>query len=152
MKKLYIILFLLMALLLMQIRCSKVKKLKCNVDIENIKQEIISETHADSVRIYTARIKEEIYFPTIKTPIIEIINPTMEVLDFKVLSTENFQRFDNFEEINDKLKIEGKKYALQLINRCKMNVYNNLIIEFNKHDASGNPCYRFICHYDELLK
>ena len=136
---------------IMTFGCKNYQRLNCSVDIENIKQKIISETDADSIRIYTVKVKEEIYFPTIKAPVIEIINPTMEILDFKLLPTENFERFDNFTEISDRLKIEGKKYALLLLNYCKMNVYNDLIIEFNKYDDNEKPCYRFICHYDELL-
>jgi hypothetical protein len=137
--------------MLLQIGCTRVKKLKCNIDIENVKQKIKSETLADFVQIYTVRIKEEIYFPAIKCPVIEISNPTMEILDFKPLSTEHFQRLDNFAEISNRLKVEGKKFALQFINNCKMNSYNDFIIEFNKLDAKGEPCYRFICHYDELI-
>jgi len=151
MKKLYIVLFLLLAFVLFRIGYTRVKKIRCNVKIESIKQKIKSESCADSIQIYTVRIKEEPYFPAIKCPVVEINNPTMEILDFKPLSTVHFQRFDNFTEINARLKIEGKKYALQLINNCKMNAYNDLIIEFNKYDAKGRPRYRFICHYDELI-
>jgi len=152
MKKLYVILFVVVALFLLRLGCTRVKKLRCNVDIEILKENIKSITNADTVIIYTKRLREEIYFTEIRTPVIIIENATTKTLDFKALPIDKYQRFDgDYHDIETSLKKEGYIIAKQIINNCDTANFNDIIIEFFKRDSSGEPMYHFIFHYDEFL-
>lgn len=131
---------------------SKQIELKCSVDIDTIKSEIQTAYNADSVQFYSKRLKEEMYFTEISCPVILIYNATTKVLDFKTLPTTYYQRFENFEQIENNLKREGLIVVQGIVDKCNMVEYNDLIIEFIKLDDKGKPIYRFICHYKELLK
>jgi len=131
---------------------NKQGELKCSVPIDTIKAEIRDIYNADSVKIYSKRLKEEIYFTEITCPVVLVYNATTDVLDFKTLPTTHYQRFDNFEQIENELKQEGFIVAQNIIKKCNMKGFNDLIIEFLKLDDKGKPIYRFICHYKELLE
>jgi len=130
---------------------SKSELLCCSEDIDSIKAEIKNTYKADSVVLYTKKINEEIYFSEINCPVILIYNATTNVLDFKTLPTSYYQRFEDFEQIENELKKEGIPTALGLIKRCNMSEFNDLIIEFIKKGDDEKTLYRFICHYKELL-
>ncbi len=131
---------------------NKQTELKCSVDIGIIESEIKEMFKADSVDIYAKKLKEEVYFTEIHSPIVLIYNATTNVLNFKTLPITHYQRFDNFEQIENELKQEGFIVAQSIIDKCNMTEFNDLIIEFLKLDDNGKPIYRFICHYKELLK
>lgn len=123
-----------------------------SVPIDTIKSEIRDRYNADSVIIYSKRIKEEIYFQEIICPVVLVYNATTDVLDFKSLPTTDYQRIDNFEQIENGLRQEGLFAAQTIIENCDMKEFNDLIIEFLKIDDNGKPIYQFICHYKDLLK
>lgn len=127
-------------------------ELKCTVGIDIINSEIQDMFNADSVKIYSKKIKEEVFFSEINCPVVLIYNATTNILDFKTLPTSHYQRFDNFEQIENQLKQEGLIVAQNIINKCNMSEFNDLIIEFLKLDDKGKPIYRFICHYKELIE
>jgi hypothetical protein len=129
----------------------KAEALCCSEDIDTIKAEIKSKFNADSVIIYTKRLREEIYFPEMHFPIVVIRNATTNVLDFKTLPTTHYQGFNSFLQIENELRQEALPIAQNLINKCDMSKFNNLIIEFHKLNNEGKPMYRFICHYKDLL-
>lgn len=131
---------------------NKQVELKCSVDIDTIKTEIQVAYNADSVQFYSKRLKEEVYFTEISCPVVLIYNATTSVLDFKTLPSTHYQRFENFEQLENNLKKEGLVVAQKIIDKCDMVEYNDLIIEFIKLDDKEKPIYRFICHYKELLK
>lgn len=126
-------------------------ELNCSVDIEILKENIKSITNADTVLIYTKNLREEMYFPEIRCPVIIIENATTKTLDFKILPIDKYRRFDNFSQIEDMLWDEAEPLARMISGNCDMGVFNDLIIEFIKRDYSGHPMYHFICHYDELI-
>ena len=126
-------------------------QLNCSIDIEALKENIKSLTNADTVLIYTKTLKEEVYFPEIRCTVIIIENATTKTLNFKNLPVDKYQRFENFDEIGESLKLEGYIFAKQLIEQCDMTDFNDLIIEFHKKDRFEKPIYRFICHYKELF-
>lgn len=131
---------------------NKQAELKCSVSIDTMSTEIRSLFNADSVTIYSKKIKEEVYFSEINCPVVLIYNATTNIIDFKTLPTSHYQRFENFEQIENDLKKEGFIVAQSIIDKCSMTEFNDLIIEFLKLDDNGKPIYRFICHYKELLK
>ncbi len=131
---------------------NKQAALKCTLSIDTLSTEIRNLFNADSVTIYYMKIKEEVYFNEINGPVILIYNATTNALNFKMLPTSHYQRFENFEQIENDLKNEGIMVAQSIIDKCKTTEFNDLIIEFIKLDDNGKPTYRFICHYKELLK
>jgi len=131
---------------------NKQAELKCTVSIDTMSTEIRNLFNADSVTIYSKQIKEEVYFSEINCPVVLIYNATTNVIDFKTLPSSHYQRFENFEQIENDLKNEGFIVAQSIIDKCNMTQFNDLIIEFLKLDDNGKPIYRFICHYKELLK
>jgi len=131
---------------------NKQAELKCTVSIDTMRTEIRNLFNADSVTIYSKQIKEEVYFSEINCPVVLIYNATTNVLDFKTLPSSHYQRFENFEQIENDLKNEGFIVAQSIIDKCNMTEFNDLIIEFLKLDDNGKLIYRFICHYKELLK
>ncbi len=130
----------------------KQAELKCTVSIDTMSCEIRNIFNADSVTIYSKKINEEVYFSEINCPVVLIYNATTNILDFKTLPSSHYQRFENFEQIENDLKNEGFIVAQSIIDRCNMTEFNDLIIEFLKLDDNGEPIYRFICHYKELVK
>lgn len=131
---------------------NKKAELKCTVSLETMNTEIRNFFNADSVTIYSKKIKEEVYFSEINCPVVLIYNATTNIIDFKTLPTSHYQRFENFEQIENDLKNEGFIVAQSIIHKCNMTEFNDLIIEFLKLDDNGKPIYHFICHYKELLK
>ena len=119
--------------------------------MDSLKKEIVNHFKADSVFIYTKKLKEEIYFPELSGPIILIYNATTRILDFKSLPTDYYQRLDNSIEIEDSLTQEAEPIADILLKTCDLSEFNDLIIEFIKKDKYGDSAYRFICHYNHLL-
>jgi hypothetical protein len=101
---------------------------------------------ADTVLLYSYRLREEIYFPEIRAITLCIVNGTTKTLDFKTLP-ERYQRFDNYSQIEDGLKADGDEVARLLYEKCNSKEFNDIIIEFLKYDAEGEPNYRFINHY-----
>lgn len=126
-------------------------ELKCSVDIEIIESEIKEMFKADSVVIYARRLKEEVFFPELKSPVVVIWNATTNILDFKKIPSEQ-TRFDNYSQIEDGLKKEGLPIAKKIMKECEMSDYNDLIIEFHEKHQEGKVGHRFICHYKELFK
>lgn len=131
---------------------NKLGKLKCSDDVEKIISKIKEMYNADSVFIYTKKLKEEKFFPEIYCPIVLIYNATTRTLDFKNLPTDRHKEFESSLKIEEQLKIEGLPIAQELIKKCEMSDFNDFIIEYHKTDEKGKPLYRFICHYNELLK
>lgn len=131
---------------------NKQTELKCSVSIDTISTEIRNLFNADSVTIYVKKLKEEVYFTEINCPVVLIYNATTNILDLKKLPTHQYQGFDSFLAINDQLTLEGQPIARELIQKCDMAGFNDLIIEFIKKGDDGKPLYRFICHYKDLLK
>ena len=97
-------------------------------------------------------LQEEPYFPKSTAPRIIVINPTMDELDFKTLSISEPQRFENYEELEQLMKTRGEPYASELTKKCKMNAFNDIIIEFAKLADDGKLHYRIINHYAYLLE
>lgn len=125
--------------------------LNCDFNLDNFKQNLITELKADSVIMNEVTLQEEPYFLKITAPRIIVINPTLDELDFKTLSINEPQRFDNYEELERLMKIRGEPYASELTLNCNMNSFNDIIIEFAKLSDDGRLHYRFINHYDNLL-
>ena len=130
---------------------SKPPELNCSFNQSNFINEIKSEFDADSVKLVSQVLKEEIYFPELISIRVIIDNATISILDFKQLDTDTPVRFDNFEEIENKLKEEGEKYAIIIAENCETSNFNDIIIEFGKTDKNGRFAYRFIGHYKELI-
>ncbi len=80
-----------------------------------------------------------------------VYNPTTHILNFKELNVDEPIRFDNYDEIENALKEDGKKFAEEIIQSCNLSKFNDLIIEYNKPDIKGNLHYRFINHYEEFM-
>lgn len=134
------------------LRSNKQEELKCcSVSPEEMSVEICNRFAADSVVIYSKSLQEELYFDVIKSPVVAIYNATTNTLDFKKLPTSYYGLIEDREEIEAGLKDEGIVVAQDIMNKCDMTKFNDLIIEFLKLDDKGEPLYRFICHYDELL-
>ncbi len=125
--------------------------LNCDFNIESFKQNLKTDFKADSVFMNEVTLQEEPYFPKITAPRIIVINPTLDVLDFKTISVSEPQRFENYEEIEQQMKALGEPYAAELERNCNMNSFNDIIIEFAKLSQDGKLHYRFINHYENLL-
>lgn len=130
----------------------KPPELNCSFNQSSFINEIKSEFDADSVKLIRQVLKEEIYFPKLISIRAIIDNATTSILDFKQLNTDTPVKFDNFEEIENKLKEEGKKYAIIIAENCETSNLNDIIIEFGKTDKNGRFTYSFIGHYKELVK
>jgi hypothetical protein len=131
---------------------NKIGKLKCSDCVEKIQFEIKRMFNADSVIIYTKKLKEERFFPEIYCPVVLIYNASTKTLDFKKLPIDRYKEFESTLKIEEQLKNEGLPIAQEVIKVCDMSKFNDLIIEYLKTDEKGKPLYRFICHYNELLK
>lgn len=124
-------------------------ELNCKFDLKSLVVDIDTKFEPDTVIIQTVVIQEEVYFPKLICPRIIIDNPTTGTIDFKLLD-ENQTRFDNYEEIEKKLKDEGQFIADKISNSCNIGDYNDLIIEFVKLQKSKKGFnHRFIIHYNE---
>lgn len=131
---------------------NKEEELKCcSVSVDEMSIEICNKFDADSVIIYSKTLQEELYFDVIKCPVVLIYNATTNTLDFKTLTTSYYQRIEDWEIVEAGLKNEGLVVAQDLMNKCDMTEFNDLIIQFIKLNDQGEPAYRFFCHYDELL-
>jgi hypothetical protein len=124
-------------------------KLNCEFDLKSLIVDIHTKFKPDTVIIQTIVIQEEVYFPKLICPRIIIDNPTTETIDFKIFD-ENQTRFDNYEEIEKKLKDEGQFIADKISNSCNIGDYNDLIIEFVRIQKDKMEFdHRFIIHYNE---
>jgi hypothetical protein len=124
-------------------------KLNCDFDLKSLTVDIDSKFKPDTIIIQTVVIQEEVYFPKLICPRIIIDNPTTRTIDFKTLN-ESQTRFDNYKEIESKLKDEGQFIADRISNSCNIGDYNDLIIEFVKIQKDKNGFdHRFIIHYNE---
>ena len=123
--------------------------LKCSCE-EELKDTIKQMFDADSVLLYSKRLREEPYFPEIRAITVCIINGTTNTLDFKTLPIK-YQGFDNYSQIEDGLKKEAEIIAHLLFEKCDTEKFNDIIIMFFKYDSDGKPYYQFICHYDYEL-
>ncbi|WP_437921205.1 hypothetical protein [Sphingobacterium sp. LRF_L2] len=127
------------------------KNVDCSFDINTFKTNIKDTFDADSVIFFTVKLQEEIYFPELNAVVIKIYNPTTRVLDFKKLIGSNI-RFSDSEKIESLLKDEGMPFANKVIGGCKLDKYNDVIIEFLKLGPDGRtPYYQFICHYEDMM-
>ncbi len=123
-------------------------RLNCDFDLKSLTVDIDSKFKSDTVIIQTVVIQEEVYFPKLICPRIIIANATTGTVDFKTL--ENQTRFDNYEEIEKKLKDEGQFIADRITNSCNIGDYNDLIIEFVKLNKDKKEFdHRFIIHYNK---
>lgn len=130
----------------------KPPELNCSFNQSDLIREIKSEFDADSVIIISQVLKEEIYFPELISIRVVIDNATTSTLDFKQLNTDIPVRFDNFEELENKLKVEAKRYAIRIAENCETSNFNDIIFEFGKTGKEGRFTYEFIGHYDELIE
>jgi hypothetical protein len=151
MKKIFIALFSLMIFLLLQIGCTRIKKLNCNIDIEILKENIKYEMNADIVQVYTQTHRVEWWLREIRCPVIIIENATTKTLDFKTLSVDEYQLDDDGYDLDQGLRIDGYVIAKQIIESCDMTGYNDFMIEFIKKNDLGEPMYSFKYHYDEFI-
>ena len=126
--------------------------LDCNFDEREFTQRIQSIFSADSVRVYSTSIQEEIYFEPLIAIRVVIFNPVTKILNFKKLKTDPTQRFDDYEEVENGLKNEGFEIAEEVANQCCLREFNDIIVEFWKPNGDDYPFYRFICHYKELIR
>ena len=125
---------------------SKPPKLDCN-DIDLIKASIKRQYEADQVEITSKVIMEELYFEEIRSIYITLYNATTETLDFKSLPTKRYQRFQNYEEIENDLKKEGERIFNLFKKNCSMNDFNEVIVVFGKRGDDDPLLYDFIVHY-----
>ena len=141
-----------LTLLFLLVSCkSNPPKLDCTFNQESFIESIQNYFNADSVKITTSILQEEIYFSKLVTVRIFVSNPTTHILNFKELNVDEPIRFDNYDEIENALKEDGKKFAEEIIQSCNLSKFNDLIIEYNKPDIKGNLHYRFINHYEEFM-
>lgn len=149
--KAFFITFVSYLLILWTIDLKPAPNLNCDFDLKSLTTEIKSKFNPDTVTIRTVVIQEEIYFPKIICPRITIVNPTTETIDFKTID-ENQTRFNNYEEIENKLKAEGQFIADRISKSCNIADYNDLIIDFVKYQKDRNGFdHRFIIHYNEKM-
>jgi hypothetical protein len=125
-------------------------RLKCTSELQKFENIIKEEFKADSVRIKSIVLKEEIYFPTLISPLVSIYNPETETLNFKSLSENEYSRFENFQEIEESLKVEAEPIARMISESCEMGKFNDLLIEFAKTNNREKYQYRFISHFEYL--
>ncbi len=121
-------------------------KLDCN-NIDLIKSSIKRQYQADHVIITSKIIKEELYFDEIRSIYITLYNASTETLDFKSLPTNRYQRFENYEEIENGLKKEGKTIFNLIMKNCSLNDFNEVIVVFGKRGDDDPLLYDFIVHY-----
>jgi hypothetical protein len=126
--------------------------LKCTNNIKSIEQRVKEKYYADSVVICIKSLREEIYLPSSRCLVVNIYNATTNTLDFKKLPIDEYKSFNDFQNIEDALKTEGGEIAKLFINNCDLSCIDGFIIEFKKKDNKGGDMYRFICHYDEMMK
>ena len=138
------------ALIIYSCKSSEGDPLLCEIEIEMLSQIIHEKFNADSVRIVSARIKEEAYFSTLHCPHIRIYNPTTEIVDFKTLPSENY-RFDNYDTIEYYMKKEGAFIPEWFVDNCNLDHFNDIIVWFKKVDENGKTLYSFGMHYKEYL-
>ena len=106
----------------------KKPKLRCN---EAFVEEVKMKYNADSVKLVSTVIQEEIYFEKLKSITLYIYNPTTSFFDFKKHIGE---RLENFEEIDEHIEIEGKNIAKIIHKNCSCEGFNNIMIVFLKSD------------------
>lgn len=116
-------------------------------NVELIKDKITKRYGADRVTIESKVLKEEIYFKELRNVYITIYNPTMEALDFKLLQTDVYQRFDEYELIETKLGKEGEMILSLIKKNCDLNNFNNVMVVFGKNGDDGKLLYDFTVNY-----
>ncbi len=86
--------------------CQKIPfEINCSIDIDSIEKILKNELKADSAKIYSKSLKEEIYFPKIVCINVIITNATTPIIDFKPLSTEKCERFKSTLALEDSLTV-----------------------------------------------
>lgn len=130
----------------MSIGCSSPPKLVCH-EIDIIKNTIKNNYSADEVEITSRVFKEEIYFDKIKSVYVTVYNATTETLDFKSLPIDKYERFENYQEIEDGLENEGKRILDLIRENCDLENFNEVIVVFGKRGKNDPLLYDFIVHY-----
>jgi hypothetical protein len=135
------------AVILVLTACESVPpKVSCNFDQSAFTSEIKQDFKADSVKMYSQILQEEIYFPKLKSIVIEIYNGTTPILDFKKIDDTLYYGYNV--EIEHKLKEYGEKYAERISQNCNMSKFNDIMIIFEKSNKKGEFSKTFINHYE----
>lgn len=129
------------------IRCKNISICNCHENLDDVKKVISDKFRADSVIIDFVELREEAYFPTAKGPLVIVINPTTNVLDFKSVSLGNPEGFNNYSSINDSLRIEGQFVVDLLKKHCNLNDCNEIILWFGKGYKNNRLVSRFGLNY-----
>lgn len=125
---------------------SKPPKLECD-NIDSIKATIKQLYAADRIEITSTVIKEEVYFDEIRSIYVTLYNATIEILDFKSLPSNEYQRFENYEEIENGLKEEGAGIFNLIKKNCSLNDFTEVTVTFGKRGDDDPLLYDFIVHY-----
>ena len=139
--------YFLIVLSIMIVGCvGKPPNLDCD-NIDSIKATIKQLYAADRIEISSRVIKEEVYFDEIRSVYVTLYNATTEILDFKSLPLNKYQRFENYEEIENGLKEEGVAIFNMIKRNCSLNNFNEVIVVFGKRGDDDPLLYDFIVHY-----
>lgn len=138
-KKRILFLCVLVTVIFLYKQWKKPPKLQCN---EVFVEEVKMKYNADSVKLVSTVIQEdEPYFERLKSITLYIYNPTTSFFDFKKHeSSEGIE--EDYEEIYDKLEMEGKNIAKIIHKNCSCEGFNNIMIVFLKSDDN-----RFLFSY-----
>ena len=132
----------------------RISELKgCSFEPEQLASEIMQEYDADSVSITYRRFRLEPYLPLTKAPVVEIINPRMKSLDFKMLdkTMKELDKLDEEIHLRDSLEVELKPIAERIVSGCNMRRYNELLIDIRKVNETGKKTHQFVFSYEDLL-
>ena len=121
---------------------SKAPRIDCESLVE-IEKEVLDKFNANEVKFDSRILKEELYFEEQKVFYVTVLNATTSALDFKTLSNETYVRFDNYETISAKLKIEGSEIVRLVQDNCNVKDFTNLTVVFAKKSSSEGLIYRF---------
>ena len=127
-KKIFLYLVILVLAILLYKFWNQSPKLRCK---EAFVEEVKMKYNADSVKLVSTVIQEEIYFEKLKSITLYIYNPTTSFFDFKKHIGE---RLENFEEIDEHIEIEGRNIAKIIHKNCSCEGFNNIMIVFLKRD------------------
>jgi len=112
-------------------------EIKCEL-IEEIDADIKKKFDASEVIIEGLSLKEEIYFNRLNSFVVVIVNAKTETLNFKSLTQDKYRRLNNYEEVEQKLKVEGMSVVNRISTECDLSSFDQVIITFAKRKKDGS--------------
>lgn len=123
-------------------------KIECLNGTDQLGTELGQIYDAEETIINSIVLKEEVYFPTAIVLEINFINPTTETLDFKQLDSVKYERFENYEEIDQSLKKEAERIVHIVNDKCDVTKFTSIIVIFTRRVKSANLEYSFGSHLE----